>query len=138
MTFWNCAAAIWSLKRSFGSFNEIKNGILFYSNLAVEEVSNYQLLLGHSHFDYVESYLLGSQIEIKKESSRNLSVSGLLKFFLAWKWSNIRNIIFLMSFEQDSSKTRCMNFVGIDLVQVYLMPVGTDKICVADLCRIFA
>ena len=26
----------------------------FFPNLAVEEVPNYELLLGHSHFDYVE------------------------------------------------------------------------------------
>ena len=31
--------------------------ILFYLNLTVEEVPNYKLLLGHSHFDYVESLL---------------------------------------------------------------------------------
>ena len=40
------------------------------SNLAVEEGSNYKVLLGHSHFDYVEAYLLGSQIRIKKYLSR--------------------------------------------------------------------
>ena len=37
--------------------------ILFYPNLAVEEVSNYKLLLGHSHFDYVP---LDSHIRIKR------------------------------------------------------------------------
>ena len=29
----------------------------FFSNLAVEEVSNHKLLLGRSHFDYVEALL---------------------------------------------------------------------------------
>ena len=31
--------------------------ILFYPNLAAEEMSNYNLLLGHTHFDYVEPLL---------------------------------------------------------------------------------
>ena len=31
--------------------------IFFYPNLAVEEMSNYKLLLGNSHFDYVEPLL---------------------------------------------------------------------------------
>ena len=31
--------------------------ILFIPNLAVEEVTNYELLLGHSHFAYVELLL---------------------------------------------------------------------------------
>ena len=43
--------------------------ILFYPNLAVEEVSNYKFLLNHLYFDYVESYLIDSQIRIKKGST---------------------------------------------------------------------
>ena len=31
--------------------------MLFYPNLAVEELPNCKLLLGHSHFDYVEPLL---------------------------------------------------------------------------------
>ena len=35
----------------------LRDGHFFYLNLAVEEVSNYKLLLDHSFFDYVEPLL---------------------------------------------------------------------------------
>ena len=43
----------------------ITGRILFYSNLAVEEVSNYKLLLGHSHFDYVAPLLNHTSLTAK-------------------------------------------------------------------------
>ena len=43
--------------RSTTWYNLVRDGSFFYPNLAVEEVSNYKLLLGHSHVDYVEPLL---------------------------------------------------------------------------------
>ena len=48
--------------------------ILFYPNLTVEEVPNYKLLLGHSHFDYVESLLNHTSSTAKLGEKRNRPV----------------------------------------------------------------
>ena len=53
--------------------------ILFFSNLAVEEVPNYELLLDHSHFAYVEplSNHTSSTAKLEKKRIRPVSWTSL-------------------------------------------------------------
>ena len=50
----------------------------FYPNLAVEEVPNYELLLGHSHFAYVEPLSNHTSSTAKLEKKRIRPVSHFL------------------------------------------------------------
>ena len=70
-------------------------GILFYPNWAVEEVSNYQLLLGHSHIDNVESYLHDSQIRIKKDPPRKRNSESVPLVLIIYCWSRVLMLVSL-------------------------------------------
>ena len=63
-----------------GKADERTGLILFYPNLAVEEVSNYKLLLSHSHFDYVEPLLNRIRPPLKKDSSRHINQITFIYF----------------------------------------------------------
>ena len=53
------------------SMVDVYTGGFFFPNLAVEDVSNYKLSLGHSHFDYAEALLIHtfSTAKLRKKGS---------------------------------------------------------------------